>query len=110
MAKYRCDAVTTTDDGSGNVRFDVLVLDDEGSEINNGGFSSFVPFDLVSEALAGANSANSLKNLVMQYGPKRFRDKNIANLLMANDNAALATDEVNSFVDGIGGLPVSFNL
>jgi len=108
MAKYRIDRTEPRDDGSGNVAWEVWALDDDDFVIPGRHTWIETPYDEAQEALDGPNVAEKIKTLLKKYFPDVGWSSNELDEIVANNENAQTVDQnIDDFVEGVGGYPVT---
>ena len=108
MAKYRCDQIDPRIDGTGDVRFDVWALDDDGVIIPGKHKDVLVPNAELMAALQliGAARTAAVKNLLVTYAGPDWDNAGLDAIALANLMAEQAAAAMLEWIEP----PVEFEL
>lgn len=110
MAKYRLDRTEPRQDGSGQIAWDIWAVDDNDLVIPGKHTTVLTPYDETQVALTPPGVANKVKALLVKYFPATGWDNDSLNQEVANnENATTVDQDVDDFVDSVGGYPVTFD-
>ena len=108
MPKVRVDRVTITSDGTGNIAWDVWAVDDDDLVIPGRHMTVLTEAGATLDALNAANPAQALRAVLKANAPSGWDNDALSRRVAANLNSAMVTGLLNEFVQGIGGLPITF--
>ena len=110
MPKYRIDATEPRTDGTGEIAWDIWAVDDNDLVIPGKHMTILTPYVETQAALVPPNVANKLKALLVEHAGAGWDNDTLSAIVAANVNAATVDGELDEFVDGVGGYPLTFSL
>ena len=109
MAKFRIDKTEPRPDGSGDIAWDVWAVDDNDLVIGPH-MTVLTSYQETQAALSSGNPAVALKELLVANASAGW-DNDELDLAAANNMNAITVDtELDEFIDGVGGYPLTFSL
>ena len=108
--KYRIDATEPRTDGTGEIAWDIWAVDDNDLVIPGKHMTILTPYVETQEALTPPNVGNKLKVLLVAHADAGWDNDTLSAIVAANVNAATVDGELDEFVDGVGGYPLTFSL
>ena len=108
MPKVRLDRVSLTSDGTGYIAWDVWAVDDDDLVIPGRHMTIMTDAGETLAALNDDNPAQALRAVLIANAPSGWDNDALSRRVAANLNSAMVTGLLNEFVQGIGGLPITF--
>ena len=110
MPQYRIDRTEPRTDGSGEIAWDIWAVDDNDLVIPGKHMTILTPYDETQVALTPPNVGNKLKALLVAHVDAGWDNDTLSAIVAANINAATVDAELDDFIDGVGGYPLTFSL
>lgn len=110
MAKFRIDGTEPRPDGSGDIAWDIWAVDDNDLVIPGKHMTILTPYLETQVALTPPDVGDKLKALLVAHAGAGWDDDTLSAIVAANLNAATVDGELDNFIDGVGGYPLTFAL
>ena len=108
--QYRIDKTEPRTDGSGEIAWDIWAVDDNNLVIPGKHMTILTPYLETQAALDAPNPAVALKALLVEHAGAGWDDDALTAIVAANVNAETVDGELDDFIDGVGGYPLTFSL
>ena len=108
--KYRIDSTEPRTDGSGEIAWDIWAVDDNDLVIPGKHMTILTPYVETQAALDAPSPATALKALLVEHAGAGWDDDALSAIVAANVNAETVDGELDDFIDGVGGYPLTFSL
>ena len=109
MPNYRIDSTKPRMDGSGEITWDIWAVDDNGLALGPHK-DVLTPYAETQAALNAPNPAVALKALLVEHAGTGWSTDSLTEYEIANINAFNVDAELDDFIDGVGGYPLTFSL
>ena len=110
MAQYSIEYTKATNDGSGNINWSLVVLDDDGLKIPGRDKIIPIPYAETQAATTGSGIIAKVRALLLEYAGEGWDNESLDGITAANLNSAAVNEVVDDLVISNGGYPFKISL